>query len=120
MSLLLKALESLFLIYHNAGFKVTNINADNAFRPLQEEVSKYNIKMNLTSAQEHVPEAENNNRRIKERVRATYHQLPYKHMCKALIIMIVMESAKKLNFFPARNGVSKYYSPRMILHRRNI
>ena len=37
---LLKALETLFLIYHNAGFKVMNINADNAFRPLQEEVSK--------------------------------------------------------------------------------
>ena len=54
--------------------------------------------MNLTSAQEHVPEAENNNRRIKERVRATYHQLPYKHLCKALVIMIVMESAKKMNF----------------------
>jgi len=58
---LLKALETLFSMYHNAGFKVTKINADNAFRPLQEQVSKYNIKMNLTSAQEHVPEAENNN-----------------------------------------------------------
>ena len=62
-------------MYHNAGFKVKKINADNAFRSLQEQVSKYNIKMNLTSAQEHVPEAENNNRRIKERVRATYHLL---------------------------------------------
>ncbi len=117
---LLQALETLVSMYNNAGFRVKNINADNAFRPLMEEVSKYNIKMNFTSAQEHVPEAENNIRRIKERVRAAYYQLPCKHLCKALVIMIVMESAKKLNFFPARNGVPKYNSPRMILTKRNI
>ena len=76
--------------------------------------------MNFTSAQEHVPEAENNNRRIKERVRAAYHNLPYKHLCKTLVIMMVMEGAKKMNFFPANNGVSKYYSPRMILLKKNI
>ncbi len=99
---LLKALETLFSMYHNAGFRVKTINADNAFRPLMEEVSKYNIKMNFTSAQKHVLEAENNNRRIKERVRAVYYQFPYKHLCKALIIMMVMESAKKMNFFPAK------------------
>ena len=34
--------------------------------------------------------------------------------------MLVTESAKKLNFFPSKNGVSKYYSPRMILHQRNL
>jgi len=116
----MKAFKTLFMMYHNAGFIIKNINADNAFKPLMEEMSKFNVRMNFTSAQEHVPEAENNIRRIKERVRATYHQLPYKHLCKALVIMIVMESAKKFNFFPARNGVSKYYSPRMILHKRNI
>ena len=34
--------------------------------------------------------------------------------------MMVMESEKKMNFFPAKIGVSKYYSPRMLLHTRNI
>ena len=33
---------------------------------------------------------------------------------------MVMEAAKKLNFFPAKYGVSKYYSPRMILHQHNL
>eukprot|EP00957_Ditylum_brightwellii_P170193 12955823-Ditylum_brightwellii.AAC.1 len=28
-----------------------------------------------------------------------------------------MESTKKLNYFPAKHGVSKHYSPRMIKHR---
>eukprot|EP00957_Ditylum_brightwellii_P072218 5489861-Ditylum_brightwellii.AAC.1 len=31
-----------------------------------------------------------------------------------------MESAKKLNHFPACHGVSKHYSPRMILHQENL
>jgi len=31
-----------------------------------------------------------------------------------------MESSKKLNFFPANHGISKHYSPRMIVHKENI
>ena len=34
--------------------------------------------------------------------------------------MLVTESTKKLNFFSAKHGISKYYSPRMILHQRNL
>ena len=61
-------------------------------------MAKYKIRMNITTAQEHVPEVENNIRRIKERVRAAYH-LPYNHLCKTLVIMMVMEGVKKMNFF---------------------
>ena len=31
-----------------------------------------------------------------------------------------MESTKKLNFFPNKHGVSKYFSPRMIMHQENL
>jgi hypothetical protein len=34
--------------------------------------------------------------------------------------ILVMESTKKLNFFPSKGGISEYYSPRMILHQMNI
>ena len=67
--------------------------------------------MNFSNPQEHVPEAERNNRVIKERVRATYHRLPYKQLTKTMTITLVMDSAKKLNFFPSKNGISEYYSP---------
>jgi hypothetical protein len=76
--------------------------------------------MNYANPQEHVPEAERNNRVIKERVRASYHRLPYTHLPRLMIKMLVTESAKKLNFFPTKNGVSSYYSPRMILHQRSL
>jgi hypothetical protein len=31
-----------------------------------------------------------------------------------------MDSAKKLNLFLAKQGISSYYSPRMILHQKNL
>eukprot|EP00957_Ditylum_brightwellii_P103705 7900592-Ditylum_brightwellii.AAC.1 len=31
-----------------------------------------------------------------------------------------MEFTKKLNYFPAKHGVSKHYSPRMIMHRKGL
>ena len=31
-----------------------------------------------------------------------------------------MESARKLNFFPSKGSISEYYSPRMIIHQKNI
>jgi hypothetical protein len=34
--------------------------------------------------------------------------------------MLVMESTKKLNFFPSKGGISEYYSPRMILHQKKL
>ena len=34
--------------------------------------------------------------------------------------ILVMDSAKKLNFFPAKHGISQNYSPRMILHQQNL
>ena len=81
--------------------------------PLAHE---FNLGMNLAIPQEHVPEAERNNSVIKERVRATYHRLPYRHLTR----MLVTESAKKLNFFPVKKGASQFYSPRMMLHQRNL
>ena len=57
---------------------------------------------------------------MKERIRAGYHRLPYRHVPKLMIIHQVMEAARKLNFFPTRNGISEYYSPHAILHQLPI
>eukprot|EP00978_Attheya_sp_CCMP212_P012626 scaffold31575_cov60-Attheya_sp.AAC.1 len=55
-----------------------------------------------------------------ERVQATYHHLLYTHLPKILVKYLVSEATKNLNFFRAKHGVSKYYSPRMILHQQNL
>ena len=67
-----------------------------------------------------MPHAERNNRTIQERIRATYHRLPYDHLPRIMIKYLVSEAAKKPNFFPAKHCVSKHYSPRMILHQENL
>ena len=116
-----EAIKEVINVYNRAGFKIKEVRSDNEFRPLQETLlEEFEIKMNFSNPQEHVPEAERNNRVIKERVRATYHRLPYKQLTKTMTIILVMDSAKKLNFFPSKNGISEYYSPRMILHQKNL
>ena len=116
-------LDKVIGMYNKAGFHVAIIHCDNEFRPLIEKYENdpnCDIVGNYSAAHAHQPDAERNNRVIKERVRATFHRMPYKVLPKGLLVALVMESAKKLNFFPAKGGVSKYLSPRMILHQQNL
>jgi hypothetical protein len=80
----------------------------------------FGISMNFSNLQKHVPEVEKNNRVIKERIQATYHHLPYKQLRRLMTKILVINSAKKLNFFPAKQGILSSYSPRMILHKKNL
>jgi hypothetical protein len=73
------------------------------------------VCMNFTNALDHVSEAERNNRTIKELVRAAYHRLPFKALPRQLIRYLVQTQASQLNLFPAKGGISPYYSPRTIL-----
>ena len=66
--------------------------------------------MQYCNAQDHVPEAERNNRTIKERVRVNFYQLPFKCLPQVLVIILVTEATKKLNYVPAKHGISRYYS----------
>ncbi|WP_427962016.1 hypothetical protein [Acidithiobacillus sp.] len=75
--------------------------------------------MNYTTTDEHVPEAERNNRTIAERIRFAYHNLPYKALPKVMLRYLAMVSTKQLNLLPAKGGVSPYLSPHVILGGRN-
>ena len=57
---------------------------------------------------------------VKERIRAEYHRLPYNNLPRTPVKYLVSESSRKLTFFPNKRGISKYYSPRMILHQENL
>ena len=67
--------------------------------------------MNFANPGDHVPEAERNNQTTKERIRAAFHRLPYKAMPRVMIQYLSMECTSKLNIFPAKGGISPYYSP---------
>ena len=110
--------ESLLKLYQAASFRVAEVSGDQEFKPVLKALQEdgWSFKTNLASAQEHVPEAERNNRVLKERIRATYHGVPYKALPRAVLVYLVMEAAAKLNYFPAKGGCSNYFSPREILH----
>jgi Reverse transcriptase (RNA-dependent DNA polymerase) len=114
-------LDNIFQTYNKAGFRIAIIHCDNEFRPLMSQLQNtYNVQMNYANPQEHVPEAERNNRVIKERFRSAFHRLPFKAIPKIMVKILTMECAKKLNFFPPTGGISSYYSPRMIMHQKNL
>ena len=51
---------------------------------------------------------------------STFHRLPFTTLPKLVLIYLVAECANKLNYFPAKLGLSKYYSPRMILQKQTL
>ena len=110
------ALDVIFRQYNKAQFRISTIHCDGEFRSIMDDIKDdLDIDMNYANAQEHVPEAERNNRVIKERIRSVYHRLPFQAIPKIMLKILAMECTNKLNFFPPKGGISKFYSPRMIL-----
>ena len=75
------------------------------------------INMNCANSKEHVPRSKWNNRTIRERIRVSYYQSLYMYLSRILVKYMVCEVTRKLNYFTAKYGVSKYYSHRMIIHK---
>ena len=80
------------------------------FKKLTQELEP-TINVNLASAQEHVPEAERNNRTIQERIRSIYHTLPFDALPSTLLKYLVMFATEKLNYFTPKGGsIPKFQS----------
>ena len=116
-----RAIDVIFRKYNKAGFLIVRIQCDGEYKAMMSKVQDdLDIVMNYTNASDHVPEAERNNRTIKERFRAEYHRLPYKAIPRIMIRTLAMECTRKLNLFPVKGGVSDHYSPHMIMNQTNL
>jgi hypothetical protein len=79
-------LDMVLRLYNSAGFHIKTLHCDGEFRAMMDKVKDdLDVCMSFTNALDHVPEAERNNRTIKERVRAAYHRLLYKALPLQLI-----------------------------------
>ena len=76
------------------------------------------IETNDANIYERVPEAESNNRLIKERFLISYFRFPYKKTPRIMIRNLAMKMTKNL-FFPAKAGFSAHYIPHIILSQSN-
>jgi hypothetical protein len=112
-----KAFKEMYQYYLMCGFHIKTVHADGEFAPLEPLIKSMpgGPMVNLTSANEHVPEIEQRIWVVKERCRATRHSLPYERIPKLITIHIVLNVFKLLNFFPTKGGVSDTLSPKTIM-----
>ena len=62
-----RALDAILRHYNKAGYIIKRIECDGEYKSMMEEIKdELDIDMNFTNVQDHVPEAERNNRTIKE------------------------------------------------------
>ncbi len=85
---------------------------DGEFKPHKEFMLElYGApRLNLTSANEHVPEIEHEIRVIKERVRAVMYGTPFNAVPPIICISAVLFVTKQLNLFPVKGGILANYS----------
>ena len=104
-------------LYATRGFHIATLSLDGEFAPLQGllQALPNGPKVNLTSANEHVPEAERRIWVVKERVRSIRHSLPFTRVPPLMVINMVLQSAKLLNHFPAKGGISDTISPKTLM-----
>jgi hypothetical protein len=114
-SQLVKAMKDVLAIYKKRGFHVKNAMMDGEFAPLKADTLEMGVSLNITPANEHVPEIERRIRVVKERTRATRHTLPFTYIPKVMLVVMVANTTTWISAFPAKGGVSDTPSPRTVL-----
>ena len=118
---LYSAMDDIFRVYNFADFVIKFINCDREFKTFMDAVKDaLEITMNYPPAKSKVPEAERNNQTIGERIRSTYHNLPYKAIPKVMVRYLAMICTDQLNWFPVKGGISSYYSPKVIMSHQAL
>jgi hypothetical protein len=109
-----KAYQEMHTFYLKRRFRITTLNVDGEFAPLQVSIQSMpsGARVNLTSASKHVPEIERQIRVVKERARSFRHSLPFNRILKLLTIHIVFVAVKLLNHFPPKGRISETISPK--------
>jgi hypothetical protein len=106
----------------SARFQVVFIKGDGKFALLEAWMATvYRApKLNLASANKHVPEIERKIRVIKEQVRAVIYFIPFNSLPARMLVHAVLFVKKQLNLFPVKGGLSSKLSPKQIMSGKVI
>jgi hypothetical protein len=112
-----KALKAMHNFYLHRGFQIVFIKGDGEFEPLEEFMPEmYGApRLNLTSANKHLPEIEREICVIKEQVRTVMYGMPFNAVPLIICISAVLFVTKQLNLFPVKGGILANYSPKQIM-----
>ena len=108
-----RQLKKVVNTYNARGVKLRQINADNEFRVLEDDIG--DIQLNIVAAGEHVGNVERSIRTLKEYTRCHVHRLPYKRYPIEMVCGAVRKSIKDINNEVANDGVSDELSPATII-----
>ena len=93
---------------------------DGQFHAIKNDLAERNVELNITSANEHVPDIERFIQVVKEQSRAQYMALPYTKLPYLLVKAIVLHAGKWLNMFCPKGGISGNLSPYTIVTGKKL
>ena len=97
------------------------VYCDREFKPIFKDAwDQLQLTINYANTDDHVAEAERNNRFLKERFRIKFHYLTLKGIPRLMIRGLTIQVAKEVNYFLVKNGVSSILSPRQLIELYNI
>jgi hypothetical protein len=110
-------LKSMCSYYLQQGFQVVLIKGNDEFASLEAWMATVYgaLKLNLASANEHIPEIERKIWVIKEQVRAIIYSIPFNSLPAWMLVHAVLFVTKQLNLFPVKGGLSSKSSPKQIM-----
>ena len=118
---LFEGLDKILRHYNKAAIRIAMIHADKEFKPRFEEVEdRWDIALNFSAPDEHVPDIERENRTLQDRFRVALYRLPFKIIPRLMIRELAMRVTWNGTCFPAKGGISKHYSPRMTVSNRAV
>jgi len=101
---------------NRATIYVSSIDSDIEFKSLFKAAEdNMDAKFNCTLQGEHVPAAERNNRTTADHIPVAVHYLPYRNIPHLLLKHIAVSKTEKLNWFPAKGGLSNTFTPHQFL-----
>ena len=116
-----RGLDEILRHFNKGGYTITKIHADGEFESLLLRIKDdLDIKINVVNPDEHVGDIERLNRTIREKFRTRYYRLPFKAIPKVMINALACVTTYAMNLFPVKGGVSKYFSPHIILGKKQL
>ena len=101
------------MLYARGGFIVNLDPMDKEFDAIKEFVPF--LEVNTAAAREHVGEIEREIQQIKDRVRCTTSEFPFKNIPTMVLIYTVYNVCLWLNAFPIRYDITGGFSPRELI-----
>jgi hypothetical protein len=112
-----KALKAMHNFDLQRGFQIVFIKGDGEFKPLEEFMPELYVapRLNLTSANKHMPEIERKIGVIKEWLCAVMYGLPFNAVPPIICVSAVLFVTKQLILFPVKGGISANCHPKQIM-----